>query len=189
MNWRCGPTSRRSNAQNTAAKELHLRHSCRAMMEILRHIRREPTFTRNPNSDRIADFTRSAVETSSAWLTCLSKAYEDDIVPAAMFDAYDIADCGIQCMAVFTDTADSDRNNRLHLSIIPSIVAECAALVGSLVGRFPAAKPLRKALLLCSQVMQQPVGVRQQGGWVEQVESLDGVPRLMLGVLSSILSA
>lgn len=173
--------------QNLAAKEQHLRHLCCALIAILHHIRNESTTISTTTSDRLLDLKRTAVETSSAWLNTLSKVFEDDIVPATVLDSYDITDIGIQCTAAYMDVAESEQSET-YLNIVPSLVAECTALVGSLVGRFPAAKPLRKALSLCSQVMQSG-GIRQQSLQDEHlIESLSGVPRPMMEALLSILS-
>jgi hypothetical protein len=165
-----------------ASKEQHLRCRCRALMLLLLRLRQSDI----PLHDRqLIQLKREAMEASTAWLSCLSDAHDDNIIPASTLDPYDIANVGISCTAIYVDADLSGQRTSIEAEV-PSLVTQCIAIISPLVNTNAIAKKFRKTLLLCSRAIQSTSCNLQVFSSTEMDEIVPKLPRQMFETLSSI---
>jgi hypothetical protein len=180
--WHYKALGFQDGTDDVASKEQHLRCRCRALMLLLLRLRQSET----PLHDRqLIQLKRDAIEASSAWLTCLSDAHDDNIMPASTLDPYDVANVGITCIAIYVDADLSGQVTSLEAEV-PSLITQCIAIISSMVNTNAIAKKFRKTLLLCSRAIQSTSCNLQVFSSTEMEEIFPELPRQMFETLSSI---
>jgi hypothetical protein len=99
-----------------------------------------------------------------------------------MIVAYDLADVGKRCTAIYTGASVSECSTSPFVSI-PGLVTRCVAIVSAVMAMCLQSKSFRKALVLCSQFTQPSNYGPQRDVRFELDTGMRGLPRPLLEML------